>query len=60
MPKRGEYVKFKNYERNTNSPLTSYEDFESILVPTNNGKQNSKESYTDKYEKHIAAVMVIN
>ena len=31
-----------------------YADFESILVPEDNGKQNPKESYTNKYEKHIA------
>ena len=31
-----------------------YADFESILVPDNNGKQNSNESYTNKYQKHIA------
>ena len=29
-------------------------DFESILVPENNGRQSPKESYTNKYEKHIA------
>ena len=31
-----------------------YTDFESILVPENNEKQNPKESYTNKYQKHIA------
>ena len=31
-----------------------YEDFESILVPEDNGKQNPVESYTNKYQKHIA------
>ena len=30
-----------------------YADFESILVPENNGKQNSDESYTIKYQKYI-------
>ena len=29
-----------------------YADFESILVPENNGKQNPKES--NKYQKHVA------
>ena len=28
--------------------------FESILVPEDNGKQNPDESYTRKYQKHIA------
>ena len=31
-----------------------YADFESILVPENNGKQNPGESYTSKYQKHVA------
>ena len=29
-------------------------DFESILVPEDNGKQNLNESYTNKYQKHVA------
>ena len=54
MPKKGEYVKFKNYERQIKSPLIIYADFESILVPENIGKQNLDENYTNKYQKHIA------
>ena len=49
MPKKGEYVKFKNYERQVRSPLKIYADFESILVPEDNGKQSPKESYANKY-----------
>ena len=45
MPKKGEYVKFKNYERKINSPSIIYADFESILVLEDNGKQNPEESY---------------
>ena len=52
--KKGEYVKFKNYERKIKSPFIIYADFENILVPEGNGKQNPKESYTNKYQKHIA------
>ena len=33
MPKNGEYVKFKNYERKIKSTFLIYTDFESILVP---------------------------
>ena len=44
MPKKGEYVKFKNFERKQESPFMIYTDFESIRVPENNGKQNSNES----------------
>ena len=54
MPKKGEYVKFKNYERKIKSSFMVYADFESILVPEDNGKQNPKEPYTNKYQKHIA------
>ena len=31
-----------------------YENFKSILVPEDNGKKNSNESYTNKYKKHVA------
>ena len=31
-----------------------YADFESILVPEDNGKQNLNESYVNKYQKHVA------
>ena len=31
-----------------------YANFESVLVPENNGKQNLNESYTNKYKKYIA------
>ena len=31
-----------------------YAHFESILMPEDNGKQNPNESYTNKYQKHVA------
>ena len=31
-----------------------YEDLESILLPKDNRKLNPNESYTDKYQKHVA------
>ena len=40
MPKKGEYVKSKNFERKIISPFIIYADFERILVPEDNGKQN--------------------
>ena len=40
MPKNGEYVKLENFERKIKSPFTIYPDFESILVPGDNAKQN--------------------
>ena len=51
MPKKGAYVTFKNYERKIKSPFIIYEDFESILVPVNNEKQNPEESYTENMSK---------
>ena len=54
MLKNGEYVKFKSYGRKIKSLFIIYTDFESILMPEDNGKQNPKESYTNKYQKHNA------
>ena len=54
MPKKGEFVTFKNYERKIKSLIIIYADFESILVPGDNRKQNLEQSYTNKYQKHIA------
>ena len=48
MPKKGEYVKFKKYEKKIKSPFIIYADFEKILVPEDNRKQNPKESYINK------------
>ena len=59
MPKKGEYVKFKSFERKIKSPFMIYADFEITLVPQDNGKQNTNGSNADKYKKHIV-VMVIN
>ena len=44
MPKKGEYVWFKNYERKGKSSFMIYANFESILVPQDNGNQNPEES----------------
>ena len=53
MPKKGEYIKITNFGRKIKSPFTIYADFESILVPEDNRKQNVNESYTNKYKKHV-------
>ena len=53
-PKEGEYVKLKKIERKIKSSFMIYADFESILVPEDNGKQNPNESYTNTYQKHVA------
>ena len=54
MPKKGEYIKFKNFERKLKSLFMIYADFESLLVPQGNGKQNLTEFYTNKYQRHVA------
>ena len=58
IPKRGEYVKFKNFEINMKLLFMNYENFESILIPEDNGKQNREESYTSKYQEHVACSYV--
>ena len=52
LPKEGEFVKFKNYERKIKSPFVIYADFESNLVPEDNILTNIKNI--------LLAVMVIN
>ena len=54
MPKRSEYVKFRNFERKIKSPFMIHVDFESILVSEDNGKQTPNASYTKKYQKYVA------
>ena len=56
LPKKGEYVKLKNSERKIKSPFMIYVDFKSILVPEDNGNQIPNESYTNKYQKHVACI----
>ena len=49
MSKNSEYAKFRNYERKVKSPFIIYADFESILVPENNRKQNPEDPYTMEF-----------
>ena len=46
-------VKIRDHQR-IKLPFKIDADFESILVPENNGKKNPKESHTNNYQKHIA------
>ena len=54
MPRKGKYIKFKTVGKIVKSLFMIYADFESILVPEDNGKKNLNESYTNKYQKHVA------
>ena len=60
LPKKIEYIKFKNCGRKTKSPFMNYVDFESIVVPDDNVKQNPDESYTNKHQNMLLVAMVIN
>ena len=58
VPKEGEYVKIKYFERIIKPPLIIYANFESILVLEDNRKQNPNGSYTKK--NMLLVVMFIN
>ena len=60
MSKKGEYVKFKNYERKIKSPFIIYVGFESILVPEDNLKQIQKSLIQANIKNILLAVMAIN
>ena len=53
MPKNNEYVELKNFEKIIiiiiKSPSMIYADFECILAPESNRKENPNESYIKKY-----------
>ena len=44
----------KYFQSKIKSPVMIYADFESILVPEDNEKQNPNESYNNKHQKHAA------
>ena len=54
MPKKGEYVKFKNFVRKIKFPFMIYADFKRFLVPEDSGKKNPNGCYINKYQKHVA------
>ena len=57
MPKKGDYLKFKNSERKIKSFFMIYADSEKILVP----EDNSEDFYMNKYKKEmVLAVVTIN
>ena len=58
MTTKGETIKLKNYIRNIKSLFMICADFESILVPENNGNQNSDESYTNKYQNYVGCSFI--
>ena len=51
---KGDYVRYKNYERKIKSPFMIYADFKSNLVPEVLRNQNPNESYMNKFQKNVA------
>ena len=49
MPKKMSTLNSKIMRGKMKPPFIIYADFESILVPKDNGKQNPEQSYTNKY-----------
>ena len=60
MPKKGEYVKFKNYERKIKSPYIIYADFENILVPEYNGYKIQESLIQTNIKNILLLVVAIN
>ena len=54
FPKISEHVEFKNCKRKIKLPFIIYAGFENILVPKDNGKQITEDTYANKYQKHVA------
>ena len=60
MWKNVKYVKIKSYQRKIKLAFMIYADFESILVPGGNGKQNPDNPYTSNSGNLLLTVMVID
>ena len=53
MPNEGGKVQFKNCHYQLEVPFVIYADFEAILEKIHSVKNNSDNSYTDAYQKHM-------
>ena len=60
MLQKGEYAKFRNYERKIKSPFIIYADFESILVPEDNWRHIQKSLMQTNIKNILLAVIDIN
>ena len=55
MPKNGEYIRLKNYEKKIKSPFMVDADFESILVPSDcNGTRTHNQLVHKRTLNHLA------
>ena len=59
MSKNGEYVKFKNYKREIKLPQMIYADFDIIVVPEYNRKQNPGEYLPPQMTKNTFSYKVL-
>ena len=53
MPEEGSVVKFKNWHKKMIFPFVIYADFEARQLPIPSSRLNPKESFTEKFRKHI-------
>ena len=60
MPTKGECIKVENVERKMKTPFMIYADFESALVPEDNGKQNQMSLILANNNNMLIVVMVVN
>ena len=60
MPKKGEYVKSKSFDRKIKSPFMIYADFESILVPEDFESKIQMSLILTNIKNMLLVVMVIN
>lgn len=60
MPKKGEYIRFKKFEREIKSSFIIYADFVSILALKDNEKQNFEESSKTIVKNMLLVDIVIN
>ena len=60
MPKNGEYLKLKNFERKIKAPFMTYADFENILVPEKMESKIQMSLIQTNIKNILLAVMAIN
>ena len=60
IPKMGEYITFRNFERKKNSPFMIYADFESVLVPEGNESKIWMNLLPTNIGNMLLVTMVIN
>jgi len=53
LPKPNTKTKFQNYNRSMKVPIVIYTDFESFIKPISIWQPDPRQSYTNKYQKHI-------